>query len=323
MDKFVEKISGLSYEIFAILMPGIFAIVCSVALVSFYQLLAGLPQCLGERLFRHEIRNHQFFAIIVLVLATYLLGQTSTYLAKTSFESKPSQSPSLSRRLYEHFCKLIWTPDTQQPPEDVYSHVDLNQVTEILRSYGFKIQEVKWRNIYGPASRFIFQLGTRSMIQTYQNKYTLHRTMAMQFSLLSKAIFFLSFIATILLISRSLKTIVPLISTSVIAIVIFLIIFTILIRIAYKFLKITPILIPTTFMAVIFIFGLVYLENKAEHLRQDIIIYGWILSIILFFFQRYFSATFRRFWTEFGSQVCWEVQSLNASQAIGQKRNEP
>lgn len=55
MDKFVEKISGLSYELFAILMPGIFAIICSITVISYYQLLIGLQQCLGERLLRLNI----------------------------------------------------------------------------------------------------------------------------------------------------------------------------------------------------------------------------------------------------------------------------
>lgn len=324
MDKFVEKISGLSYELFAILLPGIFAIVCSIVFVSFCQLLTTYSPSLGETLFSTEVKDHQFFAITIVLLAMYLLGQASTYFAKASYEAKTSESATRLRQLYEMFCEILWSPGSRQRPDNTYSHVDLDSVTEILRSYGMNIKEAKWNYIFGPASRLIFQLGRRSMVQTYQNKYTLHRTLAMQFSLLSKGIFFVSFMATIILLIQAISTAVnayAALNIYLASAITFILFFLIMILIINKVLKVTIPTFSACIVGLASIAVLMIMVTYLENINHNVVVCGWVLSIALFFFQRYFSDSFRRFWTEFGSQVCWEIQALKASQTINEQKN--
>jgi hypothetical protein len=256
VDKLVEKLSGLSYEIFAILVPGIFGIIGIFFISSFIQLMffsTNLESVVFKHLLDFTFETKKVFEPILIMFAIYIVGQFSTAFAKETFDFKLKDTSTWLDRRYNFFASVLWLPDNRKSPNNTLYAPAIVEVSKILNEfkYDIKADNADWSKVYHPASRLLSLIGQKSMVPTYQNKYTLHRTLAFQLSFFSK-----------LLLISSLAHLVYLIP-----------------------------IIGKNFNASCFWFGVA-------------------LSVLMCFLQVRFCSSFRRFWAEFGSQVCSELKAI-------------
>lgn len=200
-----------------------------------------------------KFSSEQPALVAALLLIVFLIGQLSNQISEyffKPFEKKTERKGDWIRRIVSW---VIFFP-TVSKPVDSYdkSLIDLNEIHSILVSYGVQAKPDSWASIYGSGSRLLFALGTRSRLSTYQNKYTLHRSLTFLFSIGSRFLFFALCLC-------------------------------------------------------------VYREDAVTSLAFWLAV-ALFMNILLTF---QFRHGYRRNWTLYGNQICWELQALKPSEKAG------
>ncbi len=106
---------------------------------------------------------------------------------KTRAELITGASPPPARQsLRETIYKLMWFPLKRIKPDDYKYKDTFDKAIEVLNTLT-KSPISTWPAFYGVGSRLILQSGKRTMLVTYQNKYTFQRTLSFVFSIYWKA----------------------------------------------------------------------------------------------------------------------------------------
>jgi hypothetical protein len=89
---------------------------------------------------------------------------------------KPKITPSCS---WLCFIMLIGEPQSNSSHRDKFKDFKESAATNLVRRLGMTDSALSdWGNFYFFAKNFIGEVGKHSLISTYQNKYTLHRSLA-------------------------------------------------------------------------------------------------------------------------------------------------
>lgn len=182
MDKLVEKIAGLSYELFGVLIPGILFLILSLGQLSFIQFLLGYDNIFSYYLSLNSDSITPFM-LLCIGITIYFTGQLINQAAEFIVVFPSDKIPKWHKKLI-YF--LMW-PILPSKLENYNYKTHFVEANEILKTKKISKGD-DWTDFFGPASRILYVLGTRSMISTYQNKYTLHRTSMFIFSITARAL---------------------------------------------------------------------------------------------------------------------------------------
>lgn len=178
MDQLISKISNLSYELFGTILPGlIFLLFFSLWLVSLGDLLPFISSDFFPRLNLREASNNLEkigtrtgigIATPALVSA-YFLGHLLHWISR--FGSRDNKNvKSTPKRIA--LSLLLKTPK----PEESYDKYLQPMFEQVLKQFRLPESENTWLSFYPVAKSYLANNNSTSLVFTYQNKYTLHRS---------------------------------------------------------------------------------------------------------------------------------------------------
>lgn len=183
MDQLFSKLTSLSYELFGIFVPGFILSLFLVwwwwcvgdlsLIVSFGYLpvigMRGVSQGFG--LVPDEIK---LGLVVYIVVVSYFLGHLINWVGRSG-GAKESVATSKIRRAASNLgrCLIFSVP---KPRESYYQNLDPLLSFSIGR-LGLPSEASNWSAFYPVAKSWISQDLQHSLISTYQNKYTLHRSL--------------------------------------------------------------------------------------------------------------------------------------------------
>ncbi len=178
MDGFWNKLDNLAYELFGVVLPGL---VASVLLLMLWYALGPLiplwsfeyvPELTNERI-RYFVRVVPFArecaAIIGTLLTWYFLGHVLNWVSKGR-SSRESAAKELKR---------VWSflRFRVQKPTEPFDAALKDLFAKVSKKFS-PDRDLSWREFYPLAKNFLVNADRRSLLSTYQNKYTLHRSIA-------------------------------------------------------------------------------------------------------------------------------------------------
>jgi hypothetical protein len=193
MDQLVSKITSLSYEIFGIFLPGFVFIL--FFMWSWWACDTLTPALTLSYLPPLHYANQpggvlnvelQFGLVVFIAIASYFLGHLMFWLSRLGnaeelkLGSTPTTWDKVKRGLHRIGCCLVW-----RIPKGSVSY---EPALEPLLDAGYRFlafpdvespqtSKEKWRKFYPVAKCRLSQDLTNSLVSTYQNKYTLHRSL--------------------------------------------------------------------------------------------------------------------------------------------------
>lgn len=192
MEALSAKLTNLSYEIFGILAPGLIG---SLFLLSFWWSLGTIPSSVTRGgipdLHYWEIRSFSYnlFDLLSVLAVSYFIGHLLFWLASRRHCDEVSG----------HWRRILACLTLRIPkPSEKYSPHLHPMVDAILAHLGMPQDKKSWDQLYPVAKVMLSEQLSRSLVSTYQNKYTLHRSTAAAAALL----FWVVAVATIVLVLR-------------------------------------------------------------------------------------------------------------------------
>jgi len=202
MDTLLSKLTNLAYEVFGVILPGLFGLVLAgllwgalgpvIELWSF----SYVPELNASMLSKIDGLSgaSRAVAISCLVVALYFLGHALNWISR-GIPPKPGSPDSRWRRTL--LLLRLRFPKPQASFDE--------SLTRLFDAAAAKLspdpKPLSWREFYPVAKALINQTLKYSLVSTYQNKYTLHRTLAA----ISVILFWLSLLSLIAgLVTRSL-----------------------------------------------------------------------------------------------------------------------
>jgi len=194
MDTLLSKLTNLAYELFGVILPGIFALVSIgllwAALGPVVELWSAsqIPALNASLLSRIDTLDGtaRVAAVSCLVVSLYLLGQALNWVSR-GIPDQSGKSDSRLRRIF-HLLRLRFPK-----PQASFD----TSLTRLFDAAAAKLSPdgapLLWREFYPVAKALISQHVKYSLVATYQNKYTLHRTLAA----VSVALFWASFLSAV------------------------------------------------------------------------------------------------------------------------------
>jgi hypothetical protein len=179
MDTLLSKLTNLAYELFGVILPGIFALVsigllwAALGPVIEIWSVARVPALSGSLLGRIDTLegSARVAAASCLVVSLYILGHALNWISR----GIPDQSGKTDSRLRRTFLLLRLRFPKPQASFDA-------SLTRLFDAAAAKLSPdgvpLSWREFYPVAKALISQHVKYSLVTTYQNKYTLHRTLA-------------------------------------------------------------------------------------------------------------------------------------------------
>ena len=178
MDALIGKLTNLGYEFFGILLPGGLAIIMwsllwtaaddvvpwmtgdAVPELTLSEAMDAIGQAIGWS---------AFLSILLMIAVAYFVGHLLTWVARGGKRLDNVRTRDL----------LTWTlllrPPKKQPSYPSELKEDWEWAGE--RLLGRK-PELTWSLFYPAAKSYLLQKRIPSLVTTYQNKYTLHRSLA-------------------------------------------------------------------------------------------------------------------------------------------------
>jgi hypothetical protein len=179
MDTLLSKLTNLAYELFGVILPGIFALV-SIGLlwaalgpvVEFWS-ASRIPSFSANLLSRIDTLDGsaRVAAASCLIVSLYLLGHALNWISR----GVPDHSGKPDSRLRRIFLLLRLRFPKPQASFDTSLARLFDAAAAKLSPDGAPLS---WREFYPVAKALISQHVKYSLVTTYQNKYTLHRTLA-------------------------------------------------------------------------------------------------------------------------------------------------
>lgn len=184
MDQIIAKLTNLSYELFGIFIPGVIFL---LFLTWWYWCAADLAPLLtfnymaplrfegvqaGDLVFPDEIK---LGFVIYVAVAAYFLGHLLNWFGRIG-SAKASAEGKKFKQARENLsnCLKLKVP---KPRESYYESLQpiLDEGYRFLR---IPVASRNWTVFYLVAKSRISEDLSRSLVSTYQNKYTLHRALA-------------------------------------------------------------------------------------------------------------------------------------------------
>jgi hypothetical protein len=179
MDTLLSKLTNLAYELFGVILPGVFALVslgllwAALGPVIEFWSVSLIPVLNDSLLGKIDALtgSAQVAAASCLVAALYLLGHALNWISRGVPEQPGSSDSSLRRTL------LLLRLRFPKPQASFDA-----SLTRLFDAAAVKLSPdgvpLSWREFYPVAKALISQNLKYSLVTTYQNKYTLHRTLA-------------------------------------------------------------------------------------------------------------------------------------------------
>lgn len=193
MDQLLSKLTNLGYEVLGIFVPGLVLILflffgwwCLGPLAEIWT-FNFLPQArIREASGLLSLLNSDIRAglLIVLIVAAYFLGHLLHWIGRSP--KKPVPKPKWYRRVW--LCLTFRIPK----PEHSYEP-SLQPLLDDAKPFFGLSPAAEWRQFYPVAKSYLAANLQTSLVSTYQNKYTLHRSITAA----SVVWFWLSLVASI------------------------------------------------------------------------------------------------------------------------------
>ncbi|MXY31204.1 MAG: hypothetical protein F4187_05750 [Gemmatimonadetes bacterium] len=178
MDALIGKLTNLGYEFFGILLPGTLAVLMwsllwSAAgdLVPLITLGAVPELTLSEAMdaIGQAIEWSAFLSVLLMTAVAYFVGHLLTWVARGG---KPHEQV----RKRDHLAgTLLLRPPKREPSYNLKLKPAWRWAGK--RLLGEKLA-LTWTLFYPAAKTYLLQRRIPSLVTTYQNKYTLHRSLA-------------------------------------------------------------------------------------------------------------------------------------------------
>lgn len=178
MDSLLNKLDNLAYELFGVLLPGLVASAFS-ALWLFalgplvpawtFGYVREVDVTLGLRFLRTLPGALQASTVISAVMLWYFLGHTLNWLSRNR-----SSPPGFRDQFKRVWSFLRFRPLKSPDPFDGR----LKSLLEEVAPRFTPGRTPEWREFYPLAKNYLMNSGRASLLATYQNKYTLHRSIA-------------------------------------------------------------------------------------------------------------------------------------------------
>lgn len=185
MDEFIAKLTNLGYEMFGVILPGI---VVAIFITGWWFSLGSAASLLSFGYFQHltltnatEVikslnANLGIGAIVPGLVIAYFLGHILLWVARSGKVSDDSTESICVRLKNSKFLKslLFRIP---KPPKSYDDELQpLYEAVAIKFSRGDSM--LTWRLFYPVVKSYLSRNLASSLVATYQNKYTLHRSIA-------------------------------------------------------------------------------------------------------------------------------------------------
>lgn len=185
MDELIAKLTNLSYDFFGILLPGvifnIFLLLLWWALGSLVPIWThnGIPEFTIQDL-PHLIDalslEGRIFAAIPFIFLWYFLGHLLNWFGRSGISIAGKISGGC--RVYQSLRFRIPKPESSFDQK-------LEPLFKILqKEFSPKGVELTWSSLFPVLRIYLAQNLSRSLVTTYQNKYTLHRSITTASALL-------------------------------------------------------------------------------------------------------------------------------------------
>lgn len=177
MDQLLAKFTNLGYEILGIFVPGIVLILflffgwwCLGPLAEMWT-FNFLPQATIREasgllgILNEDIRTG---LVVVLIIGAYFLGHLLHWIARSP--KTPVPKPKWHRRIWLCLTFAIPKPEHSYEPK-------LQPLLDAAKPFlGLEVV-AEWRQFYPLAKAYLAANLQTSLVSTYQNKYTLHRSL--------------------------------------------------------------------------------------------------------------------------------------------------
>ncbi|WP_419939303.1 hypothetical protein [Candidatus Palauibacter sp.] len=183
MDALIRKLTNLGYEFFGILLPGTLAVlmwsllwVAAADVVPWVTCRAVPTLTLSDARdsIKQAIEWSAFMSVLLMIALAYLVGHFLTWMAR---RGKRHERVGFWDHLLETLC---FRPPKQEPSYDLRLKPAWKWAGEQL--LGKKL-DLSWSLFYPAAKTYLLQQRIPSLVTTYQNKYTLHRSLAVSAAL--------------------------------------------------------------------------------------------------------------------------------------------
>ncbi|MEW6312061.1 MAG: hypothetical protein AB1532_14110, partial [Pseudomonadota bacterium] len=186
MNELAGKITNFSYEVFGIIIPGaVITLFLGIWLAS----LGNIPVILVSDdfpiltitsitdLINRTFTDKGFGILVPLFLSWYMLGHITQWFSRSSSTPSEERTTSTNRIV----CALKLKPIR---PSENYSKELESIFLEASKRLSTTGEPLPWSQFYPVAKNFIARHSTNSLLSTYQNKYTLHRSITIISALL-------------------------------------------------------------------------------------------------------------------------------------------
>lgn len=198
MNELLGKLTNLGYEFFGIFVPGILTI---LLLLLWWTALGPLatvwtdgvvPELTTQA--AHDIMISMDLltattgvgVLVPVIAACYFLGHLLHWLARSG--------PSDQRVAYATYRRLLHSLVFAIPKPAASFNPKLQRLFDLAQKrFAGESMTLEWREFYPIAKSYLAQRLSNSLVSTYQNKYTLHRSIATA----GAALFWLSFAALV------------------------------------------------------------------------------------------------------------------------------
>jgi len=180
MSEFLAKLSNLSYELFGVILPGfivsLILLVVWVAVGPAIEVLAfsSIPAFSMAQLktFLDALSLVSGISVIVpLLVIWYFLGNILLWIVRGGAPLKESESSGIRR------LQLTLTMRIPKPTQSYDADLE-PLLLAAYKAFALAQQEANWRVFYPLAKCYLSRTLPSSLVSTYQNKYTFHRSVA-------------------------------------------------------------------------------------------------------------------------------------------------
>jgi len=175
MDELLGKLTNLTYEIFGVFLPGlIFSIFLLVLYFAAGPVIPIITQsALPELNSNYFIKIMEFdwtkSSLIILFVGWYFIGHILVWIGRFGVnQSKPNFIMLTLKSLFFRIPK----------PKDSFNANLAILYDEVQKRFTHNDIVLTWTQFFPVAKNFIYRSSSKSLITTYQNKYTLHRAIA-------------------------------------------------------------------------------------------------------------------------------------------------
>jgi hypothetical protein len=187
MNEIVTKITNATYDVFGVMLPGVMASVLFSAVLGFTLAANRVVESSRFESLWELVVEHPSGATAILAVLAYFVGLTLIWLSRGKVWVGPTQRLVGFVKGWPLWARFMLFAKASSPPESHGSELGAARrhaaavLTKRLGSNALDL-DTNWRAFYLIAKTLVPQKLQRSLIATYQSKYTFHRSLAVMFS---------------------------------------------------------------------------------------------------------------------------------------------